>query len=311
LVPEQIAQPIPIKVWLSAFRLRTLPLSFASIILGGALATSQFKFRVDVFSLCLLTTLFLQVLSNLANDYGDSIHGADGSHRKGPKRAVQSGAISKPVMLRAIIILAVLAFVSGVTLLLVALKERTYLIPYFLGLGVAAIAAAILYTNGKRPYGYQGLGDISVFTFFGPVAVLGTWFLQSDVWETKFVFAAIGEGLLATGVLNVNNIRDIESDTFANKRSIPVLIGRKNALYYHFFLVIVGFLLVNIAFFDQIGIASIALIIGFGQHITNMRKAKSVTEYDPELKKLSLSTLLLSVLIILIVVWNLYLLPLW
>ncbi len=288
----------PVKVWISAFRLRTLPLSLSSIIVGGALAIQQGAFNPLVFGLCILTTLFLQILSNLANDYGDSIHGADGEHRKGPKRAVQTGVITKQQMFKAIVIFAVLAFVSGIGLLAIALQERTYLWPYFLGAGILAIAAAILYTNGKRPYGYMGLGDISVLTFFGPVGVLGTWFLQSDQWHPLFLIPAIGMGLLATGVLNVNNVRDIESDTLAGKKSIPVIIGRNAALIYHSMLL--GFGYIGMFFlFPHFGIGTFLVLVLLYMHNKQMRLATSVAEYDPQLKVLSLIALGSAVLFLL------------
>jgi 1,4-dihydroxy-2-naphthoate octaprenyltransferase len=288
----------PVKVWISAFRLRTLPLSLSSIIIGGALAIQQSAFNPIIFGLCFLTTLFLQILSNLANDYGDSIHGADGDHRKGPKRTVQSGAITKVQMFKAIIIFASLAFLSGVVLLWVALEERTYLWPYFLGAGILAIAAAIFYTNGKRPYGYLGLGDISVLLFFGPVGVLGTWFLQSEQWNPWFLLPAFGIGFLATGVLNVNNIRDIESDTLAGKKSIPVIIGRKSALLYHSFLLALGY--IGLVFtFPHLGIATFSLLAIMYTHNRSMRLATTIEGYDPQLKVLSLIALAQAILFLL------------
>jgi 1,4-dihydroxy-2-naphthoate octaprenyltransferase len=288
----------PAKVWLSAFRLRTLPLSLSSILIGGSLAIQQAAFNPLVFGLSVLTTLFLQILSNLANDYGDSIHGADGDHRKGPKRAVQSGAITKQQMFKAIVIFALLAFISGIGLLMVALENRAYLWPYFLGAGVLAIAAAIFYTNGKRPYGYMGLGDISVLLFFGPVGVLGTWFLQSDVWNPWFLMPAFGIGFLAIGVLNVNNVRDIESDTLAGKKSIPVVIGRKAALLYHSILLALGY--IGLVFtFPNLGIATFALLALMYTHNRKMRLAVTVSDYDPQLKVLSLIALGQAVLFLL------------
>ena len=153
--------------WIEASRPRTLPLALASIFLGSFLAAYNERFTWEVLLLASLTTIFLQVLSNLANDYGDSIHGADSAEREGPSRSVQAGHISASAMRRAMILFGILSFVSGVWLLWIALEFRWQELPFFLGLGILAIIAAITYTSGSRPYGYAGLGDISVFLFFG------------------------------------------------------------------------------------------------------------------------------------------------
>src|SRR5688572_13524285 len=156
-----------IKIWLRAFRLRTLPLALSCIAMGGFLAASADAFRWDIFLLCALTTIFLQILSNLANDYGDSKHGADSQHREGPKRAVQAGHISAAQMKTGMLVLTILSLVSGILLLWLAFGFRgMYLFLFFLALGLASIWAAINYTAGSKPYGYAGLGDISVFIFF-------------------------------------------------------------------------------------------------------------------------------------------------
>lgn len=151
------------KAWLQAFRLRTLPLALSSILMGGFLAASTGAFQWSIFLLCISTTIFLQVLSNLANDYGDSIHGADHGGRKGPSRAVQSGAISAQQMKAAVVLFVLLSLASGISLLLVSFGWDWSALLFFLGLGVLSIGAAIAYTVGKKPYGYIGLGDFSVF----------------------------------------------------------------------------------------------------------------------------------------------------
>lgn len=154
-----------IKSWLQAFRLRTLPLALSCIGMGGFLAASANAFRWDIFLLCVATTFFLQILSNLANDYGDSIHGADNSARKGPLRAVQRGVISSQQMKTAVVVFVVLCLCSGVSLLLVSFGMNWSAILFFLTLGVLSILAAVAYTVGKKPYGYIGLGDVSVLIF--------------------------------------------------------------------------------------------------------------------------------------------------
>ena len=228
--------------WIEAARPRTLPLALASIGMGAFLAASVGQFRWEVLVLTVLTTIFLQVLSNFANDYGDSIHGADGSDREGPQRAVQSGAISSAAMRRAMSLFALLSFISGVTLLFVSVRWNTQVLIIFLVLGLLAIVAAITYTAGRKPYGYAGLGDISVLIFFGLVGVLGSFYLHTAFFDPLTVLPAMSCGLLSVAVLNVNNIRDIKTDSIAGKKSIPVRLGRNRAVVYHWILLSLGIL---------------------------------------------------------------------
>ena len=154
-----------IRSWIKAFRLRSLPLALACISMGSILAMIMQKLRWDVFILSLITTIFLQILSNLANDYGDAVSGVDSDVRVGPSRAVQTGEITKEAMFKAVIIFSILSFISGFSLIILALGfSWTFVL--FLAIGLLAIAAAIKYTMGKNPYGYSGLGDVSVFLFF-------------------------------------------------------------------------------------------------------------------------------------------------
>ena len=164
--------------WIKAFRLRTLPLSFSLIIVGSALAYERGLFQLSIFVAAIITTLFLQILSNVSNDYGDAVSGADFAGRVGPERAVQSGAISLQDMRKAIVCFSILSLLSGIVLLCVAMPSlgiQGVLIMFAIGL--ACIVAAICYTVGKRPYGYVGLGDLSVFIFFGLVGVAGSYVL--------------------------------------------------------------------------------------------------------------------------------------
>jgi 1,4-dihydroxy-2-naphthoate polyprenyltransferase len=204
--------------------------------MGSFLAASEGNFRWPVLLLSLLTTIFLQVLSNLANDYGDSRHGADHSERKGPKRAVQAGLISPDRMKRAILLFVALSLCSGVLLIGLSLGWTGLGALLFFGLGLLAIAAALKYTVGSNPYGYAGLGDLFVLIFFGMVGVLGTYYLHALHLRWEHFLPALSSGLLATGVLNINNIRDIDSDRRAGKRSVPVRIGLKWAVIYHWML---------------------------------------------------------------------------
>ncbi len=217
------------EAWLLAVRLRTLPLALSSIFAGSFLAYWKEELKWEVLILGSLTTIFLQVLSNLSNDYGDSVHGADSSARQGPLRAVQSGSISLSEMKVAMGIAGALSFCSGLLLLYFSLSNWM-LFSLFLVLGLAAIWAAIRYTSGKNPYGYAGWGDLSVFVFFGLLGVCGTYFLHAQKWDLWCVLIAISLGCFSTAVLTINNIRDMESDQKAGKKSIPVRLGRKRAL---------------------------------------------------------------------------------
>lgn len=226
-------------VWLNAMRPRTLPLAIACIIMGTSLAAADGSFNWIVALLCILTAVLLQILSNLANDYGDSLHGADHVERRGPKRAVQSGLVTAQAMRRAIVVASLLAIASGLALLWFAFGADAFSFTFiFILLGAAAIGAAITYTAGKMPYGYVGLGDLFVLIFFGWVGVIGSYFVQTTHISWLLMFPATACGLLAVAVLNVNNIRDLESDRLAGKRSIPVRLGLERARVYHWTLLI-------------------------------------------------------------------------
>ena len=281
--------------WMIAARPRTLPLALASIGMGAFLAASVNQFRWDVFALTVLTTIFLQVLSNFANDYGDSIHGADRVEREGPKRAVQSGAISANAMRRAMILLAFLSFISGIALLLISIRWNVQLLIVFLMLGLLAIAAAVTYTAGRKPYGYAGLGDVSVLIFFGLVGVLGSFFLYTGYIAPLFLLPALSCGFFSVGVLNVNNIRDINTDQLAGKKSIPVRLGRNHAVIYHWVLLASG-VLCSVVFvllsystaYQWIFLVSVPLLIRNGKAVQTKMQA---AELDPYLRQLALTTL--------------------
>jgi len=267
--------------------------------MGGFLAASNGAFKWNIFTLCVVTTIFLQVLSNLANDYGDSIHGADSADRKGPSRAVQSGAISAKQMKVAVFIFIVLCLVSGISLLLVSFGLNWQAILFFFGLGVLSILAAIAYTVGKRPYGYAGLGDFSVLIFFGLVGVMGSYYLFTQRISWHELLPALSCGFFSIGVLNINNIRDIESDKKAGKFSIPVRIGRRKAIVYHWILLISGLLsttlysvLIYRSPWQFLFLLSTPLILKNALAVSN----KPSSELDPYLKQMALSTLLFVIL---------------
>ena len=288
-----------IKAWIEAFRLRTLPLSLSCIFMGTFLAAGDGFFRLDIFLLSVSTTVLLQVLSNLANDYGDSIHGADSEHREGPTRAVQTGAITKSQMKKAIILFSVLALITGCLLLFITFRDQLLYLLLFLALGLSAIFAAINYTAGKKPYGYKGLGDLAVFIFFGLVGVGGVYFLQTGSFSFSIFLPAASCGLFATGVLNVNNIRDIESDKLAGKISIPVRLGRDKAVIYHWALLTVGYSLSCLfVLLNYQNLMQWIFLITLPLFLINARAVytkKTAVEIDPYLKQLSIATLLFVV----------------
>jgi len=287
------------QAWLHAFRLRTLPLALACIGMAGFLAAAVDKFDPILFALCCLTTIFLQILSNLANDYGDSQNGADHEGRKGPLRAVQSGAISSAQMRVAVIIFSLLSLVCGLLLLWFSFGNNWRGFALFFGLGLLSIAAAIGYTVGKRPYGYIGLGDISVLIFFGLVGVMGSYYLFTHSITWMELLPALSCGLFSIAVLNINNIRDIESDRSAGKFSIPVRIGKVNAAKYHWALLsggllsAIGYTLIHYnSPWQFLFLITLPLFIKNGLSIHQ----RTSEELDPFLKQMALSTLLFVLL---------------
>ena len=287
--------------WISAFRPRTLPLALASILTGGFLAAAAGRFNGPVVALAALTTILLQILSNLANDYGDSQNGADSVHRQGPLRAVQSGAISPAQMKRGMLICGLLALASGLVLLWVAFGAAG--LGWFLGflaLGLVAIWAAVNYTAGANPYGYAGFGDISVFVFFGLVGVGGTYFLQTQSLPLPVLLPAAALGCFATAVLNVNNIRDIKSDVLAGKITIPVRLGPVRARRYHGLLLLLGLgcaaLFVALTYHSPWQwLFALAAPLFLFNAVQVWRRQESM-QLDPLLKQMALSTLVFTVL---------------
>jgi 1,4-dihydroxy-2-naphthoate octaprenyltransferase len=287
------------KAWLQAFRLRTLPLALASIGMAGFLAAGVGKFNAALFFLCCLTTIFLQILSNLANDYGDSINGADHEGRQGPLRAVQSGAISALQMRNAVIVFVFLSLVSGLFLLWFSFGWNWRALALFFGLGLLSIAAAIGYTVGKKPYGYIGLGDLSVLLFFGLVGVMGSYYLFTHFISWKELLPALSCGLFSIAVLNINNIRDIDSDRSAGKFSVPVRIGKVRAANYHWALLFGGIastiiysLLQYKSPWQFLFLLTVPLFIRNGISVQN----RPSNELDPFLKQMALTTLLFVLL---------------
>lgn len=290
------------RVWLKAFRLRTLPLSFACILSGSAGALADACFDGVVFSLCVLTTLFLQILSNLANDLGDALKGVDGEERIGPTRTVQSGLISRGAIRRMIVFFTLLSLVSGLGLLYAAFGEGAAVdMLAFAGLGGLSILGALMYTLSKRPYGYMGLGDLAVFLFFGLLGVLGPYYLLTKTLTLPMILLAIAIGLLCVGVLNCNNTRDIENDIAHGKRTIPSRIGERGAGYYQTLLILSACLLLPISLwlidaFSWMFYLPLFSLPLFGYHLRVFLQGQNKA-YDDQLRFLSLSIFLCSLLI--------------
>ncbi len=298
------------KAWIKALRLRTLPLSFSAIIMGAGLVLTNHQLNYNTLGLILLTTLLLQILSNLANDYGDAQKGADNNNRVGPTRAIQSGIISLKEMKIAIFLVSVLALLSGLLLLLTAFKGKINSIFLgFLVLGVLAIMAAIKYTVGKKAYGYSAKGDFFVFIFFGLVAVIGTYYLLSQQFNWLVILPSTTMGGFSVAVLNLNNMRDIDNDKAVNKITIPVKIGIENAKKYQYSLFFWAYLAYIIFCFKAFSLKDnylvftplIAVAFIHIPHLLKVSKIKNNVQFDPELKKIALSALLFSVLFFLVV----------
>ena len=289
-----------IKTWLSAFRLRTLPLAFSCIIMGSGLAYAADQFNLTVFVLALVTTLFLQILSNLANDYGDFVKGTDNEERVGPDRTMQSGLITKNEMVKAMWVIALLCSVFGVwliyegTLGLDLLKAVLFAI-----LGLTAMGTAVKYTMGKNPYGYAGLGDIFVFLFFGWLGVLGSYFLHTHTLNWELLLPASSIGFFTTAVLNINNMRDHLADAKSGKNTLVVRIGIEKAKDYHRALIFGGLLLAfafvfpSTNYFHYIFALTIPLFVGF---VHSIRKRNDFENFDPFLKKQAITTFIFSIL---------------
>lgn len=291
-----------IKPWLSAMRLRTLPLSVSGIIVGTCFASYNGRFNWWVLVLAILTTISLQILSNLANDYGDSVNGADNDDRVGPRRAVQSGKITPNEMLDAIKFNIVVVIILTLSLILAAFGPTNFLfLLLFVFLGGISVYAALNYTMGDSPYGYRALGDIFVFVFFGLVSTMGSYLLYMQTIDHVVILPAIALGLLSVGVLNLNNMRDLNADANVGKITLAVKLGIHRAKQYHF-LLIIGAMVITVIFSILYYVAPynflyLLAFIPLIFHIKKIKAAEQPNDFDSQLKVLALSTFLFSLLL--------------
>jgi 1,4-dihydroxy-2-naphthoate octaprenyltransferase len=219
-VATAVSPPSGLRIWLMAARIRTLPAAVAPVLVGTSLAIERGIFRPGAFVAALLGSILIQIGTNLANDYSDARRGADAEDRVGPVRVTAGGLVPPRQVLIATYATFGLAVACGLYLVAVAGIE-------LLIVGIASIAAGVLYTGGPKPYGYEGLGEIFVFAFFGVVAVTGSAFAQLEAWPWEAFVLSVPVGLLAAAILVVNNVRDIESDRRAGKRTLAVRLGRE------------------------------------------------------------------------------------
>ena len=284
---------------LSSMRLRTLPLSMGGVILGILLATADFKVNVWVAILIVVTTIFLQILSNLSNELGDVLHGTDTAERKGPQYGLNSGVLSIRQMKVLIGIFVAECIVCGTAMTLVSFGTLWELTPILvLLLGAGAIMGAMKYTLGRNPYGYRGLGDFYVFVFFGLVAVLGSFFVASHTLFWRLLLPGAAVGCFSVAVLNVNNIRDMETDA-ANRVTVAIRLGEKKAKIYQTVLIVLGWIFMLIycqlrmfSWWHYLFVLTLPLFI---LHLRGVWK-RTGKELDPMLPLLVMSSFLFCVL---------------
>ncbi len=298
------------KNWIQAMRLRTLPLSISGILMGSAAALLYGAWNNVIFSFALCTTVLFQIVSNLANDLGDSIKGTDNANRLGPLRSVQDGSISRKSMRNAIVFTSILALFSAAFLIYCSIDgmSRNLLIIYST-LALLSVAAAIAYTIGKNAYGYLGLGDLMVLIFFGFVSVIGVFGLYSKQFDLLIVLPALTIGLLSMAVLNLNNMRDFKNDKACRKNTLVVKIGPTNAKFYHAALIF--FALFSLAIFIAkmnepllflSCVPGLILIV----HLRKVMQATDPKSFDPELKTVALSTFAIGLIFLLISMYSVW-----
>jgi len=306
-----------VKAWISAARLRTLPLSVSGIIVGAALGNQIFIsnqpesyglagsslppfYETPIFWLAILATIGFQVLSNYANDYGDGVKGTD-ANREGEQRMVASGLITPKQMKRGMIITAVNTLFIASLLIFAAFGNEHFILAFvFFNLAIAAIVAAIKYTVGKKAYGYSGFGDVVVFLFFGLISVLGTYFMYVKSIDWQILLPATTIGLLSVAVLNLNNMRDIENDKKVGKNTLVVKLGSSKAKQYHYVLLGAGMLAaILFTLLNYHSIYQFMYVIAFIPLFlngVNVYRNKTPRLLDSQLKVVALSTFAFALL---------------
>jgi 1,4-dihydroxy-2-naphthoate polyprenyltransferase len=290
-----------LKSWINAARPRTLPLALSGIFTGCGLAWFYGTIDATVSVLAIATATLIQVFSNFANDYGDSRKGTDNQFRLGPTRTVQSGEISHKEMETGMIAVGGLSFLTGIALVYVATWHTSKTAFFtFIILGILSLVAAYFYTAGKKSYGYIGLGDLFVFLFFGILPVPGVFYLNAGFLPLSVFLPAITIGLFSTGVLNLNNMRDIANDRNSGKITIPVRIGARNARLYHLAMISAGWIfaiLFSLKHFHSLWqLMFLVTLPFFVRDLREIFRIQNEKELDPFLKRLALSTLAFALL---------------
>lgn len=290
-----------LKIWQKAIRLKTLPLASGGIMLGSFLAAYEYSFSVKIFIFSLLTAVFLQILSNLSNDYGDFKKGTDNTANR-TDRALSSGQVTEKSMKNAIIFMSVASFLTGIILLVLSFKKIDSNFIIWLTIGLTAIVASIKYTVGKNAYGYKGWGDFFVLVFFGYVSVVGSYYLMSGRLHSLVLLPSTAFGLLCVAVLNINNLRDIDSDKITGKKTIAVILGYKNALIYQYSLLFTAILIfiyfskITQTEFDYI-VPPIAAIFYYFALKKISKPTAATKDYNQALKNVSLINLILVIVL--------------
>lgn len=291
-------------VWLAAARLRTLPLSVSGILMGNGMAYLEESFSWAVFIFAVLTTIAFQVLSNFANDYGDGVKGTDNDQRLGPKRVLQQGLLTRAALKRGIQLTAVISMLLALSLIYLAFGSADWRKTlFFVALGLVSIIAAIKYTVGDSAYGYYALGDVFVFFFFGGVSVLGSYYLQTQIFDLLLILPAASIGCLSTAVLNLNNLRDMDNDRLSSKLTIPLILGFNKGRIYQVILIVVAFISSSIYVFIKaesiLAYLFLLLFLPLGNHLLKVAKSKGGKSLDPELKVVALSTFFFALVFLL------------
>ena len=290
-----------LKSVVSSLRLRTLPLSVAGVAMGLFLALSEYKIHWETALFIIITTISLQILSNLSNELGDALSGTDTADRQGPQYGIGSGGLSIKGIKKLIYLFVLISIISGLVMIYSSFGTFLSIESILLILlGGAAIIGAMRYTLGRNPYGYRGLGDIYVFIFFGIVSVLGSYFIAAHQIPTVFlIFPAISIGCFSVAVLNVNNIRDMKTDA-VSRVTVALRLGLKGARIYQTILIVIGWVAMIVfcllRFFDPYHYLFIITIPLFIKHLIGVW-TKTDKDIDPMLPLLVISTFMFAILV--------------